>query len=205
MNQFLNFLDELYPDAHCELYYENDYQLLINIALSAQTTDKQVNIISKDLFLLYPTISLLANAEQTDVYNIIKPLGLAKVKSVNIIECSKQVIENYNGVIPNEHKELTTLKGVGNKTANVFLSEFYQIPTFAVDTHVRRVAQRLRFTNSDNVDIIEKDLMKLFKKDLWIKLHHQMIFFGRYFCKSKNPTCKMCKIQNICNYKQNST
>lgn len=197
-NDFIKFVEELYPDAHCELNYDNDYQLLVNIALSAQTTDKKVNEISKDLFLIYPNVNSLANANEKELIEIIKPLGLSKVKSSNLIDCAKQIKTLYNGKIPNVHCELTKLKGVGNKTANVFLAEYYNIPTFAVDTHVKRVANRLNFSKSENVDIIEKDLMKLFPKDNWIKLHHQFIFFGRYFCKSKSPNCEQCKIKNTC-------
>lgn len=205
--EFLKYLDELFPNAFCELEYQNDYELLTNISLSAQTTDKKVNIVAKELFSKYPTITSLANANIEDVIKIIKPLGLANSKATNIISCAKQINSEYNGKIPNIHEELTKLKGVGNKTANVFLAEFYQIPTFAVDTHVKRVSNRLGFSKSDNVDIIEKDLKNTFPKDIWIKLHHQFIFFGRYFCTSKKPQCNSCLLKNKCFYffQQNST
>ncbi len=191
-NKILNYLEELFPNAYCELDYNNDYELLINIALSAQTTDKAVNKVSKDLFLLFPNVKSLANANVTEVENILKPLGLAKVKSKNIISCAKQINDLYNGIIPNEHSKLIKLNGVGNKTANVFLAEFYNIPTFAVDTHVKRVSNRLNISKNNDVNKIENDLKKYFDEDTWIKLHHQLIFFGRYFCTSKNPKCEQC-------------
>lgn len=191
----LDYLEKLYPDAHCELNYNNDYELLINIALSAQTTDKKVNEISKDLFLIYPNINSLANASKIDVENIIKPLGLSKIKSENIISCANQIKDLYNGVIPNKFEDLIILKGVGKKTANVFLTVYYNVPTFPVDTHVKRVANRLGISNSEDVNKIEKDLMKYFDKNTWVKLHHQLIFFGRYFCISKKPRCNECELK----------
>lgn len=200
-NILLDFLNELFPDAFCELNYNNDYELLINIALSAQTTDKKVNIVSKDLFFIYPNIEKLRKAEVTDVTKILKPLGLASTKAKNIIKCANQIHDDFNGVIPSNHLDLITLAGVGNKTANVFLAEFYNIPTFAVDTHVKRVANRLSLSKSTDVNIIEKDLMNYFEKETWIKLHHQLIFFGRYFCTSKSPKCNKCLLNSFCSYK----
>lgn len=193
----LDFLNELYPDAECELNYNNDYELLINIALSAQTTDKKVNEISEDLFLRFSSISLLSKADIKEVENIIKPLGLSKIKSKNIVNCARQIIDTYEGVIPNEFEKLIKLSGVGKKTANVFLTVFYNIPTFPVDTHVKRVANRLGISSTEDVDIIETDLMNFFEKDTWVKLHHQLIFFGRYFCTSKNPNCSECKLKCV--------
>lgn len=203
MKQLLySFLDELFPNAHCELNYNNDYELLINIALSAQTTDKKVNEVSEDLYLLYPNIKSLKDANASDVEKILKPLGLAKVKSNNIIKCANQIYDDFNGVIPSVHSDLIKLTGVGNKTANVFLSEYYNVPTFAVDTHVKRISNRLGISNSDDVNVIEKDLMIFFEKEKWITLHHQLIFFGRYFCTSKNPNCNKCLLKNSCCYKK---
>ncbi|MFI3251692.1 MAG: endonuclease III [bacterium] len=197
----LNFLEELFPDAHCELNFNNDYELLINIALSAQTTDKKVNQVTEDLFLIYPNIETLRKANPIEVEQILKPLGLAKVKANSIIKCANQIYDNFNGVIPQVHKDLISLQGVGNKTANVFLAVFCNIPTFPVDTHVKRVANRLCLSKSDDVIQIEKDLMNYFDKNTWIKLHHQLIFFGRYFCTSKNPNCNKCLLNKICSYK----
>ncbi len=197
-NEILDYLNELFPSAHCELNFNNDYELLINIALSAQTTDKKVNEVSKDLFLVYPNITSLANANVEVVENIIKPLGISKIKSKNITSCARMIISKYNGIIPNIFEELITLPGIGEKTANVFLAVYHNIPTFPVDTHVKRVANRLNLSDSDNVKKIELDLKNLFDKKDWIDLHHKLIFFGRYFCTSVKPKCEECKLKNKC-------
>ena len=194
----LNFLNELYPNAHCELVYNNHFELLVAIILSAQTTDLKVNQLSPVLFGKYKTISDLANADFNDVVLILKPLGLANSKAKNIINTAKSLLENFNGIIPNNMEELTSLPGVGNKTANVFLAEGYGEKRFAVDTHVGRVSRRLAISNSENPDKIEQDLKVFFKEDDWTKLHHQFIFFGRYFCKAKNPECHNCKLKKYC-------
>ncbi len=199
MNDILNYFEELYPDAHCELNYTNDYELLINIILSAQTTDKKVNEITKELFKTYKTPNDLSNAKYEDIVHIINPLGLAKNKSRQIISCCKSIVDVFDNKIPSTHDKLLTLDGVGNKTANVFLAVYHNIPTFAVDTHVKRVANRLNLSKSDNVDLIEKDLKNIFPKEMWIDLHHRMIFFGRYHCTSKKPKCENCKLTKKCN------
>ncbi len=200
-SKYINYFEELFPDAHCELNYNNDYELLINISLSAQTTDKKVNNVSKDLFLVFPTINSLANADVKVVENIIKPLGIATIKSKNIVKCANQIINDYAGIIPNNYDDLIKLAGVGKKTANVFLTVYYNVPTFPVDTHVKRVANRLGISCSNDVNVIENDLMNFFDKKTWVKLHHQLIFFGRYFCTSKNPRCKECALK--CLFYQN--
>ena len=175
-----NYLDELFPNAHCELIYHNHFELLIAIVLSAQTTDNKVNSITPILFKKYPTINSLANANLEDVISILKPLGLANNKAKNII-ATANILKDKE--IPQSREELVKLPGVGRKTANVFLAEGLKINAFAVDTHVSRVAYRLGITKSNDPLIIEKDLTTLFLEEDWIKLHHQMIFFGRYFCE----------------------
>lgn len=195
-NEIINFFDELYPNAHCELTYNNDFELLIKIILSAQTTDKKVNEVTISLFEKYDNVIKLSSADKKEVENILKPLGLSVVKSFNIINCSKVIVEQYNCLIPKTHEELIKLNGVGNKTANVFLAVFYNVPTFAVDTHVKRVANRLGISKSSDVKKIENDLKDFFEKDTWIKLHHQLIFFGRYFCKAIKPNCDKCILKN---------
>ena len=194
----LNFLNELFPDAHCELVYKNHFELLIAIILSAQTTDLKVNQITPILFSKYPNVSDLANADLESVVMILKPLGLANSKAKNIINTSRSLLENYDGKIPTTMTELTSLSGVGNKTANVFLAEGHNEKRFAVDTHVGRVSRRLAISYSDNPDKIENDLKNFFASDDWTKLHHQFIFFGRYFCKAKNPECVNCKLKKYC-------
>ena len=138
-----NYLDEIIPNPSCELKYNKDYELLISVMLSAQTTDKSVNLVTPNLFMKYPTALSLSNAEYDDVKSIIARLGLSSNKAKNIIATSKMLVEMYNGVVPSTLEELITLPGVGRKTANVVLSEGYKIPRIAVDTHVERVSKRL--------------------------------------------------------------
>lgn len=195
--KILNYLDELFPNAHCELTYNNHFELLIAIVLSAQTTDVKVNSVTPILFKQYPTPHDLAKAELSDVVKILKPLGLANNKAKNII-ATANILKDRD--IPKTREELVKLPGVGRKTANVFLAEGLKISAFAVDTHVSRVANRLGISKSDDPLIIERDLTNLFDEKDWIKLHHQMIFFGRYFCKAKNPNCNECKLKEHCNF-----
>jgi endonuclease-3 len=166
--------------------------------LSAQTTDLKVNAITPILFSKYPTIKDLAFANLDDVIKILTPLGLARNKAKNIIETARIILEKYNGCIPSTKDELVLLPGVGVKTANVYMAEGLGINAFAVDTHVSRVSFRLMITDSDNPIIIEEDLKKFFIGMNWIKLHHQFIFFGRYFCKAKKPECNNCKLKKYC-------
>lgn len=197
----LNYIDYLYPDAHCELNYTKDYELLIAIVLSAQTTDKRVNKVTKILFNKYKTLEELANASIEDIENIIREIGTFKKKSIFIKNIASSLIKDYNGKVPNDRKYLETLSGVGRKTTNVFLSEFYQVPSIAVDTHVERVSKRLKIAKQNaTVAEVEQSLMKKIPKNLWIKTHHQLIFFGRYHCKAIKPNCSNCKLNNICNY-----
>lgn len=197
-NDILNFLDEKFPNARCELFYNNKFELLIAIVLSAQTTDAKVNSITPSLFNKYNTIESLANANLNEVIEILKPLGLANAKAQNIIKTAQIIHEKYHDIIPVAHEELVTLPGVGNKTSNVFRAEGLGINAFAVDTHVSRVSYRLGLTNSKDPDKIEEDLKEYFSGMNWIKLHHQFIFFGRYFCKAKNPECNNCKLKKYC-------
>ena len=198
--EILDFLDEKFPNARCELVYKTKFQLLIAVVLSAQTTDAKVNKITPILFTKYPTINDLANANIEDVVEILLPLGLANAKAKNIIATAKVILEQYDGNIPPMKEELIKLPGVGVKTANVYLAEGLGINAFAVDTHVSRVSRRLGISDSDNPVVIEEDLKKFFHEMNWIKLHHQFIFFGRYFCKAKNPECHNCKLKKYCRF-----
>lgn len=201
MDDILVYFDELFPNAYCELEYSKDYELLIAIVMSAQTTDKKVNQVTRVLFRKYPTINDLANAKVEDIENIIREIGTYKKKSVFIHEISSRLVRDYDGKVPQDASYLLTLPGVGRKTVNVFLAEFYKVPAIAVDTHVERVSKRLKLAYaSDDVLKVEKKLMRKIPKDRWIKTHHQMIFFGRYFCKSQNPSCSDCKLRSICRY-----
>lgn len=194
-----NNLDKLFPDAHCELNHRNNFEMLIAVMLSAQTTDERVNMVTPLLFKTYPDAKSLAKAKLKDVEKIIKSIGLYKNKAKNIIETSKILANKYDGVIPNKRDDLESLPGVGRKTCNVVLAECFNIPAFAVDTHVSRVSKRLGIADKDDeVGQIEEKLMKYFPKDHWCKLHHQFIFFGRYKCKAKGPDCLDCPFTKIC-------
>lgn len=192
MNNFNDILDKMIPNPRCELNYNKDYELLIAVVLSAQTTDKRVNMVTKDLFNKYD-IYTLAQAREKDIIDIIRPVGTFKRKSYYIIEIAKRLVADYKGIVPNDRKYLESLPGVGRKSANVVLSNLFDVPAIAVDTHVTRVSKRLGIAKeNDDVYTIEKKLMKLIPKDKWSRSHHQMVLFGRYICKSRNPMCDRC-------------
>lgn len=193
------YLDELFPNARCELNYTKDYELIIAVVLSAQTTDKSVNQVTPNLFSRYKSIDELAHAEINDVEEIIKSIGLYKNKAKNIVLLAKELVEKYGGKVPCDKDVLLTLPGVGNKTAGVTRLELFEADEIPVDTHVARIAKRLKLASKNDEPIdIEKKLKKAFPKEHWGKLHHQLIHFGRYFCTAKNPNCENCKIRDIC-------
>lgn len=193
-------LDQMILDPKCELIYNQDYELLIATILSAQATDKSVNKVTEILFNKYNLISLsLENLEIIE--NIIKPIGTYKKKARFIKEVSQKLINDYNGVVPNDRKYLESLPGVGRKTTNVVLANLFNYPAFAVDTHVNRVAKRLGIAkDNDNLYTVEQKLMKFFPKDEWNRLHHQLVLFGRYICKNKKPNCCECLFNQECKY-----
>jgi len=193
------FLDH-YKGSKTELNYKNDYELLIAIILSAQCTDKRVNIITPALFKKYPDINSLAYANLDDVKEIIKSCSFFNNKAKNIIEMAKIVRDKFNSIIPHSHKELIKLPGVGNKTANVFLIELNGENRMAVDTHVFRVVHRLGITNAKTAQATEKDLIQAFKTDL-NELHQAFVLFGRYICTAKNPKCEKCFVTDFCKSK----
>lgn len=198
-SEILNSLDTLYPTARCELEYNKDYELLIATILSAQSTDKRVNSVTKILFTKYDIFSL-ANANIEDIESIIYPVGTHKRKALYIKKVAKELVEKYNGKVPNDRAFLESLPGVGRKTCNVVLSNLYNVPAIAVDTHVARVSNRLGLTNNLDVNKIEQDLMKFFPKDKWSRVHHQLVLFGRYICKSVKPECNKCPFITCCKY-----
>lgn len=199
-NDFIEYLDELYPDATCELNYNHDYELLIAVVLSAQCTDKRVNLVTKELFETY-TLEEISELDQKELERIIRPVGTYTRKAMYVKEIAKSLIQNYHGTVPNHRKYLESLPGVGHKTCNVVLSNIYDVPAFAVDTHVSRVSKRLGFAKeNDDVSVIEKKLMKRFPKEKWSRMHHQMVLFGRYHCKSLNPDCESCKLKEYCKH-----
>ena len=199
MNSVIEYLDELFPNPRCELNYSKDYELLIAVMLSAQTTDKRVNMVTKILFEKYDSLEKLEGADIKDVINIIKPIGTFNKKASNIINIAHKLLNDSNGVVPNNRNYLESLPGVGRKTTNVVLSNLYNVPCIAVDTHVSRVSKRLGIAKeNDDVLTIEKKLNKVFPKEKLNRLHHQLVLFGRYHCKAINPSCENCKIKNVC-------
>ena len=199
MQEIFDYLDALIPNPKCELNFNCDYELLIAVVLSAQTTDKRVNEVTKVLFTKYPTLEDINKADISSIKEIIKSIGTFNKKAVFVKEIAKTLLEKYDGVVPRTHEELEAIPGVGHKSANVVLGVLYNIPTFAVDTHVERVSKRLGLASAkDDVIQVEKKLMKKVPKDRWIRTHHQFILFGRYYCKAVNPSCDNCKLKNIC-------
>ena len=189
-------LEEIYPETPIPLNHHNNFTLLVAVALSAQSTDKKVNELTKDLFKVAPSAEKMYKLGEQNIYNYIKQLGLAKIKAKNIYNLSKIIIEKYNNFIPNSFKELESLPGVGHKTASVVMSQAFGLPAFPVDTHIHRLSQRWGLTSGKSVKQTENDLKKLFPKDLWNKLHLQIIFYGRDYCSARgcNGTrCKLCK------------
>ncbi len=191
----------MYPSADCELDYTNSLELIVAVMLSAQTTDKSVNILTKNLFKKYQTVDDYANADLADLQNDLKRIGLYKNKAKNVIKMAQILNEKFDGKVPSSQVELESLPGVGRKTANVVLSVWYNIPRIAVDTHVNRVSKRLKLAyQKDSVYQVEEKLMRKIPKNKWSKTHHQMIFFGRYHCTARNPHCENCKLKELCRY-----
>ena len=196
-NKIIDYLDEIIPNPKCELEYSKDYELLIATMLSAQTTDKRVNSVTRILFKKYPNLEALRDAPLEDIKEIIRPIGTFNKKASNIKEIAKSLLEH--GGMANDRQFLESLSGVGRKTANVVLSNIYNEPCIAVDTHVSRVSKRLGLAKKkDDVLTIEKKLNKIFPKEKLARLHHQMVLFGRYYCKASNPLCDNCKLKEIC-------
>lgn len=201
MNRIEDYLDEMFPNPRCELNYSKDYELVLATMLSAQTTDKRVNMVTSILFTEYPNLKALSEASVDDIVEIIRPIGTFNKKASNVINIAKRLLEDYDGVVPNNREYLETLPGVGRKTTNVVLSNIFNEPCIAVDTHVSRVSIRLGLAKDvDDPFTIEKKLTKKFKKEDLCKRHHQMVLFGRYHCTARNPKCEDCKLKDICKY-----
>lgn len=194
----INYFDEIIPNPICELNYEKDYELLIAVMLSAQTTDKRVNIVTKVLFDKYNTLFDLANASLDDVEIIVRTLGNYRKKSLAVVDIAKRLINDCDGKVINDRVYLESLPMIGRKTCNVVLSQLFNEPNIAVDTHVRRVSNRLGLSQSMDVLEIEEDLKKIIPRHKWSRFHHQSVLFGRYYCKARNPMCLNCKLKDIC-------
>lgn len=196
----LDILESTYPDAKCELNYSSPFELLIATILSAQCTDVRVNIVTKDLFKKYNKPEDFADLNEDELSKFIKSCGLYKSKSKKIIDTSKIILSKYNGQVPNNLEELIQLPGVGRKTANVILSNAFNIQAMAVDTHVFRVSNRIGIVDEKDVSNTEFKLMDVIPKQRWSKAHHLFIFHGRRTCKARNPQCDICNINTFCKY-----
>ncbi len=199
-----DYLFDLYKDAKCELNYSKDYELLLAVILSAQCSDKKVNEIDKILFTKYDSLDKLNNASFEDIKKIIEPLGLANNKAIAIKDAVNKLINDYNYKVPSSKEELLKIKGVGNKVANVVLIELFNKNEFPVDTHIYRFSKRLGYIKeTDSILKAEQVLKDNFNEEDYIPLHHKIIYFGRYKCKSINPICKDCKIKKYCVFNKN--
>lgn len=198
VNLILNFLEKKYKHAKCFLNYEKPHEFVIAARLSAQCTDKMVNIVVKTLFLKYPTLKSFLGASFKDIKEIIKPCGLSNKKAEDILNITKMLYENFNSKIPNNEKELLTLPGIGRKTTNLILSELFNVPTIVVDTHVIRITNRLNLLNEKNANKIEEKLLKIIPKKERKNFCHRVISFGREVCSAKKPLCGLCEINSLC-------
>lgn len=197
----ISFLEEKYKGAKTSLNFNTPFECLVAISLSAQTTDKSVNLITPSLFSKYPTPFEMAKASLHDIEELIHSIGLYHNKAKNIIALSKELVNDYNGIVPSKKEDLIKLPGVGNKTAGVFLLEAEIERAIPVDTHIKRISYRLGYSKKDeDPKNIEKRLEKIFPEDEWVFLHHALIYFGRDTCKAIKPLCENCQLHEICNY-----
>ena len=201
VNEILDKLEAQYPDADCALEHGSVFQLLVAVVLSAQTTDKSVNVVTKDLFAKYPDAYALAEASQEDVAEMIKRIGMYKTKSKNILALAKMLVEKYDGQVPEDYDRLIELPGVGRKTANVVLAVGFGHQRIAVDTHVFRVTNRIGLVEEKDVLKTELALMEVLPENRWSRAHHSFIFHGRYCCHARKPECESCVIGYICEKK----
>lgn len=199
VKKILELLDEHYTTEYkCYLNHDNAWQLLIATMLSAQCTDARVNIVTKDLFKKYPDLESFADADIKELEKDIKSTGFYHNKAKNIIECAKRLVTDFNGNVPKTIEELTSLAGVGRKTANVIRGNIYNEPSIVVDTHVKRISRKLGFTKEEDPEKIEYDLMKVLPKDHWILFNIQIITHGRSICPARNPKCEQCFLYDYC-------
>lgn len=201
VKKILDLLDEYYTTEYkCYLDHETPWQLLFATILSAQCTDARVNIVTKDLFRKYPTLHDFANAKIHEMEEAVRPTGFYKNKARNLILCARKLITEFDGEVPRKLEELTSLPGVGRKTANVIRGNIYHEPSIVVDTHVKRISKKLGFTKEDDPEKIEYDLMKVLPKDHWILYNIQIITHGRGLCTARNPRCEECFLNALCRH-----
>jgi len=200
INTILTRLSDMYPDAKPELNYKNEYELLIAAILSAQCTDKRVNMVTDVLFTKFPTPQSLAELDYTELEPFIKTCGLYHAKAKNCVDACRMITDKFGGRVPDTMEELMQLPGVGRKVANVVLSNAFGIPAIAVDTHVFRVSNRLGLASASTVEKTEKQLMENIPRDKWSIAHHWLIFHGRRVCSSQKPKCEICRLSDVCRY-----
>ena len=203
--KILDILEETYPEAECALDHENVFQLIVAVALSAQTTDVSVNKVTPQLFAAYPTPQTLAQANVEEVAEYIRKIGMYKTKSKNIVNMAKMLVEKFNGQVPEDYDALVSLPGVGRKTANVVLSVGFGHQRIAVDTHVFRVSRRIGLSSGKTPLAVEKDLEEGFPPQLRPKAHHWLILHGRYTCTAQKPKCESCPLALLCKHYKAST
>ena len=196
----LEEMGRMYPAPECALEFGSLFQLLIAVILSAQTTDKQVNVVTKDLFRIYPDAASLAEADPSEVEQVIRRIGMYKTKAKNIIAAARMLMEEYGGEVPRDFDRLVKLPGVGRKTANVVLAVGCGVPAIPVDTHVFRVNNRIGIVSEKDVLKTELALMEALPEETWINMHHALIWHGRRVCKARKPDCDACPIADICRY-----
>ena len=202
ISKVIEILENMHPEAACALEHRDPFELVVAVALSAQTTDVSVNKATPALFAKYPTAEALAEADREDVIELIRTIGLYRNKSSNIIKLARKLTEEFDGKVPCDYESLVSLPGVGRKTANVVLAEGFGVPRIAVDTHVFRVANRIGLTDEKDVTATEEELMRRIPENLWIRTHHLLIFHGRKCCHARKPDCRNCDLSNICLYSQ---
>lgn len=200
IKEVLDILEDTYPDAECALDHENVFQLIVAVALSAQTTDKSVNLVTPALFEKYPDAGALAAAEPDEVAEFIKRIGMYKTKAKNIVGMAQKLAAEHGGQVPDDYDSLVALPGVGRKTANVVLSVGFGHQRIAVDTHVFRVANRIGFVKEKDVLKTELSLMDRVPEERWSRTHHSLIFHGRQCCDARRPKCDICPVNTLCEY-----
>ena len=200
IKEVLDRLEETYPDAECALHHQNVFQLIVAVALSAQTTDKSVNVVTPALFERYPDADALAAADVEEVSEYIKRIGMYKTKAKNIVGMAQKLVSDYGGQVPEDYDALVSLPGVGRKTANVVLSVGFGHQRIAVDTHVFRVANRIGLVHEKDVLKTELSLMERIPEERWSRTHHSLIFHGRQCCDARKPKCDDCPINTLCEY-----
>jgi endonuclease-3 len=194
----LALLDAAYPDARCELEHEDPYQLIVATILSAQCTDARVNLTTPALFAKYPNAKSLAKAKLPELEALIRSTGFYHNKARNLIGMAQALMQRHGGQVPSERESLSALPGVGPKTANVVLANAFGVPALAVDTHIFRVARRLGLSEAPTPEKVGEDLMARFPQEMWIPLHHQLIWHGRRVCDARKPACEVCTLRKLC-------